>query len=99
MLKKHSIKQVILVLTPTTDLNIQLHDQNFPGIKWSKIRSDLRKTLKGLKITFVNHSESLSEYSLFSDSYHLNASGNAVFTEILANDLNRILAAKEPIGR
>lgn len=90
--KRHGIRRVIVVFMPITDRSLQWHDRRFPYVTWNDVCATASATLAGLDIPLWDYSQIYSDYSLFGDTYHMNANGKAAFTKRLGERLKPLLA-------
>ncbi len=82
--KRFKIKNIAVVIVPTTDVNAKRHDKLSPSLTCAQIRTRIADICAQRNIPFMNPGEPSTHYQNFRDAYHLNNTGRQRYTSVVA---------------
>jgi hypothetical protein len=82
--KQFKIKNIAVVIVPTTDVNAKRHDKLSPSLTCAQIRTRISDICAERKIPFMNPGQPSTLYHNFRDAYHLNNTGRQRYTAVIA---------------
>lgn len=95
--RRAGVEQVGVVLMPCTDALAAYHNAQLPEEDYAQVRERTRNLLTSMDVSVLDLAVATNRYDLFSDSYHLNATGRRVLTRAVGEWVAQGMPATDPM--